>query len=123
MRHLIALAATTLATAHAAACPLTETLASRYGISFSGFTTPIPASAAPRMVDDGKYVRVVVADTSGVSDGFHHAVLMDVATRKAWILRTGGFPGVYQWYGPVDVGDVSTVNCRLEQVAPRKAAS
>lgn len=28
-------------------------------------------------------------------------------------LRTGGFAGVYGWYGPVDAGDAKRDNCRI----------
>ena len=56
----------------------------------------------------------VVPDASNVSDGFHHTIVLDRTTKKAWILRTGGFVSVYQWYGPVDVINPSIENCQLE---------
>jgi len=114
VKHLIALAALALGSAGAGACPLTDLLTERYGISFSGFEKAIPASAEPKVAPDRAYVRVLLRDKAPVSDGYRHAVLLDVAGRQAWILRTGGFVPVYQWYGPVDVGDVSAADCRNE---------
>jgi hypothetical protein len=105
--HLFILAALApAASLQAQACALTNVLVARYGISFSGFDKPIPESAEPKAARDGAWVRAVVRDKVPVSDGFHHTVLMDVAKKQAWILRTGGFAPVYQWYGPVDVSDV-----------------
>ncbi|HEX8602617.1 MAG TPA: hypothetical protein VF774_08220 [Pseudoduganella sp.] len=98
---------------HALACPLSETVAERYGISFSGFKTAIPAAGAPD-TNDGTFVRVTVRDDSKVSDGFRHAIVMNARTRKAWVLRTGGFAGVYEWFGPVDATGASLEHCILE---------
>lgn len=105
---------TALAVAHAPACPLAQSLVERYGISFSGFTTPIPVAPAPDTSHGGPFARVVLPDDSHVADGFRHTVLVDTRTRKAWILRTGGFVGVHEWYGPVDAGAASLADCRLE---------
>lgn len=62
-----------------------------------------------------------IANTSHVRqdviDGFHHAVVLNTVKKKAWILRTGGFVGVYKWYGPVDVTTTSLDNCQLEHVS------
>jgi hypothetical protein len=102
--------------AHTLACPLSETLAKRYGISFSGFKTVIPAAAAPNTTDAGAFARVRIRDESNVSDGFHHTIVMDTKTKKAWILRTGGFVSVYQWFGPVDADGASLEHCKLEPV-------
>jgi hypothetical protein len=100
--------------AHAPACPLTQSLVDRYGISFSGFTKAIPASPAPDTTHGGPFARVVIPDDSNVADGFRHTVVVDTRTKKAWILRTGGFIGVYEWYGPVDADTASLADCRLE---------
>lgn len=114
-----------LGSVQALACPLTDTVAQRYGITFSGFGTAVPESAAPDTAHGGPFVRVRVPDQANVADGFHHTLVLDRATRKVWILRTGGFVGVYQWYGPVDAVDASLDNCLLEpadnapQPAPR----
>lgn len=114
MKSLIIAALMSLLSAQALACPLSQSLAERYGISFSGFRTAIPESKGPETASGRPFVRVLVPDDSNVSDGFHHTIVMDRATKKAWILRTGGFVCVYQWYGPVDVINASLENCRLE---------
>ena len=114
-----------LLSAHASACPLSKSLADRYGITFSGFATAIPAAAAPDTAHGGPFVRVVVPADPYVADGFRHTAVMDTRTKKVWILRTGGFVGVYEWYGPIDA---SLDNCELEPTikppadAPRQAA-
>lgn len=100
--------------AHAPACPMAQSLADRYGISFSGFTKAIPAAAAPDTSHDGPFVCVALPDDSHVADGFHHTAVVDTRTHKAWILRTGGFVGVHEWYGPVDAGDASLDGCGPE---------
>lgn len=99
--------------APALACPELDALARRYGISFSGFDTPIPAVKGPA-VPEGKLLRLPLGYPEIVSDGFRHTVLFDTATRKAWILRTGGFAGVHEWYGPVEVGGAKLEHCRPE---------
>jgi hypothetical protein len=103
-----------LSSAQAFSCPLSDSLAAHYGISFSGFSTAVPESAAPDTTHGGPFVRVRMPDASNVADGFHHTIVMDRSTKKIWILRTGGFVGVYQWYGPVDAVNPSLDNCRLE---------
>jgi hypothetical protein len=103
-----------LSPAQAPACPLSASLTARYGVSFSGFSTAIPESAAPDTTHGGPFVRVRMPDKGNVADGFHHTIVMDRSTRKVWILRTGGFVGVYQWFGPVDAVDPSLDNCQLE---------
>lgn len=105
--------AATMGAANASACPELDALAKRYGISFSGFDKPIPATTRPAVAEDS-LLRLPVGYPEIVSDGFRHTVLFDAATRKAWILRTGGFAGVREWYGPVDVGDSKLENCRPE---------
>lgn len=114
MKNLALASALAFYSTHALACPLSDTLAKRYGISFSGFQTAIPIAKAPDTSDAGAFVRVRIRDESQVSDGFHHTIVMDTKTRKAWILRTGGFVSVYQWFGPVDADGASLKDCRLE---------
>ena len=101
----VAAVAALVLSANAAACPASAALAERYGISFSGFDKPIPATSEPNTAGGGPYLRVAIASPVIVSDGFKHTVVMDTATKKAWILRTGGFAGVYEWYGPVEMGE------------------
>lgn len=104
-------AMTALACAQVHACDLTDLLVSRYGITFAGFAKPIAASAEPDIPKDASFVRARIHDRAMVNDGFQHTVLLDVKGRRAWILRTGGFAPVRQWYGPVDVGGVSAAGC------------
>ncbi|MFL6634286.1 MAG: hypothetical protein ACJ8HJ_18445 [Massilia sp.] len=114
MKHIVLATLMSLLSAQALACPLSESVMTRYGVSFSGFSTAIPESAAPDTTHGGPFVRVRMPDASTVADGFRHTIVMDRGTKKLWILRTGGFVGVYQWYGPVDAVDASLDNCRLE---------
>lgn len=95
-------------------CPLTQSLAEHYGISFSGFTVSLPETSAPDLGNGNAFVRVMMLDQRNVPDGFRHTVLMNTTTKKVWILRTSGFIGVYQWFGPVDAVDPSLEHCRLE---------
>jgi hypothetical protein len=104
--------------APALACPVSESLVEQFGISFFGFERPIPVASAPKVLDDGSFVRVRLPDDGTVMDGFYHTAVVDTKGKKAWILRTGGILSVYQWYGPVDVDNVSTVGCALEPVSP-----
>jgi hypothetical protein len=113
MKRLIVLGLAGLLSVPAFSCPLTDWLTQRYGVSAGGFEHDIPQSPAP-VIDPATAVRIVFRDTPLVADGFHHAVVLDVASSKAWILRTGGFVGVYRWYGPIDVPALSTATCRIE---------
>ena len=114
MKHVVLATLISLSSTQAPACPLSESLTLRYGISFAGFSTALPESAAPDTAHGGPFIRVRMPDASNVADGFRHTIVMDRSTKKVWILRTGGFAGVYQWYGPVDAVDASLDNCRLE---------
>lgn len=114
MKNLVLATAIGLLSAQAHACPLSDSLAKRYDITFAGFGSALPESAAPDTAHGGPFVRVRMPDASNVADGFRHTIVMNRSTKKAWILRTGGFVGVYQWYGPVDAIDPSLDNCRLE---------
>jgi len=112
----LAAAALILCSLQAVACPLSDAISTRYGISFSGFTTPIPAATAPDMTDSGSFIRVAVRDNSKVADGFRHTIVMNTKTKTAWVLRTGGFASVYDWFGPVDAQHVSIQNCRSDHM-------
>ena len=117
MKHLAVAVALILCSLQAVACPLSEALSTRYGISFSGFKTPIPAAIAPDMTDSGSFIRVVVRDNSKVADGFRHTIVMNTKTKTAWVLRTGGFASVYDWFGPVDAQDVPLQNCGADHMS------
>jgi len=88
MKNLVLATLMGLLSTHALACPLSQSLAERYGISFSGFKTAIPESKGPETGSGAPLVRVVVADASNVADGFHHTIVLDRTSQKAWILRT-----------------------------------
>lgn len=68
------------------------------------------------MTDPGSFIRVAVRDNSKVADGFRHTIVMNTKTKKAWVLRTGGFASVYDWFGPVDAHHVSIQNCRSDHM-------
>lgn len=114
MKRFVFAVAVAVASVNAFACPLTQSLAEHYGISFSGFKTSLPETKGPDTDSGDSFVRVVIRDDSHVSDGFRHTVVMDTNTKKVWILRTSGFVSTYQWFGPVDAIDSSLTNCRLE---------
>ena len=114
MKRFVFAVAMAMASVHAFACPLTQSLAEHYGISFSGFKTSLPEAKGPDTDSGDSFVRVVISDHTHVSDGFRHTVVMDTKTKKVWILRTSGFLSAYQWFGPVDAIDSSLTNCRLE---------
>ena len=97
----------------APACAPAAWLAEHYGISFSGFTTPIPAVTPPDLSGNA-YVRVPIPQRVFVSDGFRHAAVINRVTKKAWILRTGGFVSVYEWYGPVDADTTALDSCSIQ---------
>jgi hypothetical protein len=116
MKHLAVAAALILCSLQAVACPLSDALSTRYGISFSGFKTTIPAATAPDMTDSGSFIRVAVRDNSKVADGFRHTIVMNTRTKQAWVLRTGGFASVYDWFGPVDAHHAPVQNCRSDHM-------
>jgi hypothetical protein len=117
IKNLATATALILCSLQAVACPLSEALSTRYGISFSGFKTPIPAATAPDMTDPGSFIRVAVRDNSKVADGFRHTIVMNTKTKTAWVLRTGGFASVYDWFGPVDARHVPLQNCRSDHMS------
>lgn len=119
MKNFVLAATMALISASAFPCPLSQSLVDHYGISFAGFKTAIPMTKAPDQTSRGPFVRTVVKDKSGVSDGFRHTVVMDTQTKKVWILRTSGFVSVYQWFGPVYAINASLKNCRLEPMPAR----
>ncbi len=112
MKTLILAVSAALLSANALACPAVDKLIERYGISFSGFDTPIPATQEPNAAASGPFFRMPIREAVMVSDGFRHTVVVSPAARKAWILRTGGFAGVHEWYGPLEVGEAALEDCR-----------
>lgn len=77
MRKIAVTVALTVFNITAFACPLSQSLAEHYGISFSGFKVAIPEAKAPEMANGDSLVRVVIPDESRVSDGFRHTVVMN----------------------------------------------
>jgi len=116
MKNIVIAASLIFYSTHVFACSMSQTLAERYDITFSGFKTPIPVGQAPDTTDAASFIRVVIPDESKVSDGFRHTVVMHTKTNKAWVLRTGGFASAYQWFGPVDALGISLKDCRSQQV-------
>ena len=56
------------------------------------------AEAEPEI--QANFETVVVAPAEGVRDGFTHVVIVDPATRRFWVIRSGGFAGVHEVRGP-----------------------
>ena len=52
MKHVVLATLMALMSAQAPACPLSESLMTRYGISFSGFGTGIPVDAVDASLDN-----------------------------------------------------------------------
>ena len=100
-----------------AACPVAEQLIGAYGISFSGFDTPLPRAERPlphgaRAAD---LVVVRLPNKKGqVPDGFVHTALVDKGSGKIWIRRRGGFVPVDEWYGPVTLKAPDLAGCAVE---------
>lgn len=84
--------------------------------SFSGFKAAIPVATAPDITNTATFIRVAMQDESKALDGFRHTIVTNTKTKKAWVLRTGGFASVYEWFGPVDAPNPSVRNCRAEQM-------
>ncbi|VXB61340.1 conserved exported hypothetical protein [Massilia sp. 9I] len=112
-RTFVALVAALLG-ANASACPELDALTKRYGITFSGFLTPISSVSLPKFSKTGRLLHLPIHTPEFVSDGFKHKIVFDTETRKAWILRTRGFFGVREWYGPVEADDAKLENCQAE---------
>lgn len=95
----------------ASACPELDRLAERHGITSGGFIATIPAVEQPALSNGGRSLQLSGNRVTLVSDGFRYEILFESATRKVWILRTGGFTNERQWYGPVDAGDARLEDC------------
>ncbi|WP_139168747.1 MULTISPECIES: hypothetical protein [unclassified Duganella] len=113
MKQLFFLLTIGLASIDALCCSLSDTLVSKYGISFSGFDVEIPLTAKPTVYMSGGLVQIVLPEAPGIMDGFHHTLFVHRSLRKVWILRTGGLSGVYDWFGPVSVENADIKNCTL----------
>jgi len=60
MKKIALTVAMAMSTIPAFACPLTQSLAEHYGISFSGFKVAIPETNAPDTASGDSFVRVVI---------------------------------------------------------------
>ena len=108
---------TTIALPARANCAVADALISQYGISFSGFTQTLPRVSLPaeQQSRPQALLTLELPNRNGhVSDGFSHTALINTEQKRVWILRTGGFAGVYQWYGPVALPAVDFAGCKTE---------
>ena len=75
-----------------------------YGLTWSGSTKPMPrATHAPELPADGATLVRVLKPPAHTADGFTQEVVIIAAPRSAWVHRTGGFAGVNQWFGPLEL--------------------
>lgn len=100
-----------------ASCAVADALIDKYGISFSGFTQTLPRVSLPAEQQSRPQALLTLAlpnQNGHVSDGFSHTALINIEQKRVWILRTGGFAGVYQWYGPVALPAADFAGCKTE---------
>jgi hypothetical protein len=98
------------------ACPAAYALVHAYGISSSGFDKPLPKSEPQDRngIPDSNVVMLPLwRDQPVVHDGFQHSAWINRKTKQAWIVRTGGFAGVREWYGPVVVENLDFSGCEI----------
>lgn len=116
---IFSVAFTIIALPARASCAVADALIGQYGISFSGFTQTLPRVSLPaeQQSRPQALLTLVLPNQNGqVSDGFSHTALINTAQKRVWILRTGGFAGVYQWYGPVALPAADFAGCKTEPV-------
>ena len=78
-----------------------------YGLTWSGSTHPMPRAAhAPDLPPGGATLVRVIKPPEHTADGFTQAVVIIATPRSAWVHRTGGFAGVNQWFGPLELATV-----------------
>jgi len=115
MHRLIFALVLVLSTSMACAnCPVSDALVQKYGVSTFGFSKDIPRSAEPKILNE-KHASFIFVELNGsmtfVYDGFVHNALIVTKKKRAWILRTGGFAGVHEWYGPVRLKHLDFTGC------------
>ena len=108
MKLLAAACIVLLFSAGASACPMAAGVEKQYGVGFGGFLSPIPRADA---LKGGPFRKFRLAESNLVSDGFRHTLLVDQSGKQAWIRRSGGFAGVSELYGPIDVSAFSLEGC------------
>ncbi|HWX02094.1 hypothetical protein [Collimonas sp.] len=114
---IFSVAFTIIALPARASCAVADALIGQYGISFSGFTQTLPRVSLPAEQQSRPQALLTLAlpnQNGQVSDGFSHTALINTAQKRVWILRTGGFAGVYQWYGPVALPAADFAGCKTE---------
>jgi hypothetical protein len=75
-----------------------------YGLSWSGAKAPMPRAAhAPDLPPGGATLVRVLKPPEHTADGFTQEVVIIATPRSAWVHRTGGFAGVDQWFGPLEL--------------------
>jgi hypothetical protein len=106
-----------------AQCPAADALIRDYGISFAGFDKSLPRTTDPQEAVKGEeVVRIPLWNKKGtVADGFEHIAVISKRQQRAWILRTGGFVGVREWYGPVPVREFDVGACLAHRTEPAPA--
>ena len=100
------------------ACEVASTLIREYGITFAGFEKPLPRASGPDLEDKSVVQIWSQASPRTVKDGFTHSIFFNENLKKAWVYRSGGFGGVHEWYGPVDVSLTDMDECR-QRTEPR----
>lgn len=128
MRFTIAIFVGLLSVEAYGGCEVASTLVQEYGITYAGFHKSPPRTEQPKL-DDKSFVEVWSQQSpSGVKDAFTHSIYVNEKLNNAWIHRTGGYAGVYEWYGPlqVEVGDISaciTYNAAAGPLTNRSTAT
>lgn len=52
-----------------------------------------------------------IAGSELALDGLRYSVLLHAPSRQAWLLRSGGLDGAWQWRGPVALADAPLQGC------------
>jgi len=98
-------------------CQVAENLIDKYGISFSGFKKEIPKLQEPLLhgMRSTDLILIPLKNKRGmVPDGFSHSALINIAEKKVWIKRTGGFATSLEWYGPINLNNIDLKGCKQE---------
>ncbi|WP_136417646.1 hypothetical protein [Herbaspirillum sp. ST 5-3] len=125
MRVEIFVIALALGNTACAQCPPVDALAKQYGITYAGIEKDVPRTSEPEQFRNRDQTSVLVqfeSHASHVRDGFEHMALIDTKSKLAWILQTGGFAGVHQWYGPVTITETNFSGCPDSAIVTRNLA-
>lgn len=112
-RHLGALLLA-LSAAPAWSCEVAAYLVKTWGISFAGFERPImpaPKNLPSSWNQADAFTIFLNRNPDWIKDGFEHRAVISLSLKQAMILRTGGFGGVQEWYGPVELTAASLAGC------------